>query len=136
MIRQPIKRYALVLAAWLPFFAIWTLYAMSYAHYGVAAALVTSLISMGSASLLGIVVWHVCRLRPWPLRLDLKFYVLQVFLASMYSLLWSISVEGLESVRRGAHPWQGFWRSPFLPWQLLTGVWLYGLFAGVSYAVQ
>jgi len=26
--------------------------------------------------------------------------------------------------------------NPFLPWQLLTGVWLYGLFAGVSYAVQ
>ena len=33
MIRGVIRRYAIVLAAWLPFFAIWVLYAMLYAHY-------------------------------------------------------------------------------------------------------
>jgi two-component system LytT family sensor kinase len=136
MIRKAIKRYAIVLAAWLPFFGIWVLYAMSYAHYRLSAALVTSLISMGSASLLGIGAWHVCQRWPWPLRLDLKFYLLQIFFASVYSILWSIAVEALEALRRGASFLQGLWRSPFLPWQLLTGVWLYGLFAGVSYAVQ
>ena len=31
--REVIKRYAIVLAAWLPFFAIWVLFAMLYAHY-------------------------------------------------------------------------------------------------------
>jgi signal transduction histidine kinase len=136
MMRQVIQRYAIVFAAWLPFFAIWILYAMAYAHYTLRAALLISMISMGSASLLGIGAWHVCQRWPWPLRLDLKFYVLQVFFAFMYSSLWSISVEVLESLRRGTIPLRGFWRNPFLPWQLLTGVWLYGLFAGVSYAVQ
>jgi signal transduction histidine kinase len=134
--RKVIKRYAIVLAAWLPFFAIWVLYAMSYAHYPLSAALVTSMISMGSASLLGIALWHVCQHWPWPFRLDLKFYLLQIFFACVYSILWSIAVEVLESLRRGTSLLQGFWRSPFLPWQLLMGVWLYGLFAGVSYAVQ
>jgi signal transduction histidine kinase len=135
MTRGVIKRYAIVLAAWLPFFAIWVLYAMTYAHYRFPAAVVTSLISMGSASLLGIVAWHVCQRWPWPLRLDLKFYLLHIFFACLYSIFWSIAATGLESLRRGTNPFD-FWRAPFLGWQLLMGVWLYGLFAGVSYAVQ
>jgi signal transduction histidine kinase len=133
--RKAIRRYAIVLAAWLPFFAIWTLFAMLYAHYPWRAALATSLISMGSASLLGITVWHVCRRLPWPLRLDLKFYVLQILFASVYSILWSILAYWLDSIRRESNTWD-LWRSPFLGWQLLMGLWLYGLFAGVSYAVQ
>jgi histidine kinase/histidine kinase/DNA gyrase B/HSP90-like ATPase len=44
--------------------------------------------------------------------------------------------HGLESLRRGANPLRDFLKSPVLGWQLLMGVWLYGLFAGVSYAVQ
>jgi two-component system LytT family sensor kinase len=136
MIRKAIKRYAIVLAAWLPFFAIWVFFAMLYAHYPLPAALATSMISMGSASLLGIAVWHVCQRWPWPLRLDLKFYLLQTFFASMYSILWTIIVHWIESSRRATNASEDFLRSPLLGWQLLTGVWLYGLFAGVSYAVQ
>jgi len=129
------RRYAIVLAAWLPFFAIWTLFAVLYANYPWRSALATSLISMGSASLLGIAVWHLCRRLPWPLRLDLKFYLLQIFFASVYSILWSVIAYSLEMLRRGGGTWD-IWRYQFLGWQLLMGVWLYGLFAGVSYAVQ
>jgi hypothetical protein len=136
MMARVVRRYAIVFAAWLPFFAIWVLYAMSYAHYRLSAALITSLISMGSASLLGIAVWHVCWRWPWPLRLDVKFYLLQICFAIAYSVLWSITAIGLESLRRGANPLRDIWKAPFLGWQLLMGVWLYGLFAGVSYAVQ
>jgi len=134
--RKAIKRYAIVLAAWLPFFAIWVFFAMLYAHSPLRVALVTSMISMGSASLMGIAVWHVCQRWPWPLRLHLKFYLFQIFFASVYSILWSISVYWLESIRRGSNALQDFRSSPFLGWQLLTGVWVYGVFAGVSYAVQ
>src|SRR5215472_5100712 len=132
--RGAIRRYTIVLAAWLPFFVIWTLFAMLYAHYPWRAALATSLISMGSASLLGIGVWHVCRRLPWPLRVDLKFYLLQILFASVYSISWSVITFSLESTRRGSSPWD-ILRYPFLGWQLLMGLWLYGLFAGVSYAV-
>ena len=51
--RKTIKRYVIFLAAWLPFFASWVLFAMLYGHIPLRAALVTSMISMGSASLLG-----------------------------------------------------------------------------------
>jgi len=134
--QKTIRHYAIVLAAWLPFFIIWVFYARSYAHYPLRAALLTSLISMGSASLLGMAVWHVCQRWPWPLRLDLKFYLLQISFAVLYSILWSVAVEWLESLRRGTNALPDFWKNPFLGWQLLTGLWLYGLFAGVSYAVQ
>ena len=87
---------------------------------------------MGSASLFGIAVWHVCRRWPWPLQLNGKFYLVHLFLASLYALLWNLAVYGLESVRRGTNELHDFWRSPVLGWQLLMGVWLYGLFAGVS----
>src|SRR6266699_1347605 len=136
MIPEVVRRYAIGLAAWLPFFVIWVLFALLYVHYSLRAALVTSLISMGTASLLGIGAWHVCQRRPWPLRLDLKFYLLQIFFASAYSILWNILVYSLESIRRGTSPLHDLWKSPLLGWQLLTGVWLYGVFAGVSYAVQ
>ena len=134
--QKVIRRYATVLAAWLPFFVTWVLFAMLYAHYPLRAALLTSLIAMGSASMLGIGVWHVCQRRPWPFLPDLKFYLLQVFFAAVYSIIWNLSVYSLESIRRGTNPLQDLLRSPLLGWQLLTGVWLYGLFAGVSYAVQ
>jgi len=134
--RKAIQRYAMVFVAWLPFFAIWVLFAMVYGRYRLSAALVTSLISMGSASLLGIAVWHVCQRCPWPLQLSLKFYLQQVFFASVYSILWTLSAESFDSIRRGVRPLQGLWQTPFLGWQLLMGLWLYGLFAGVSYAVQ
>jgi signal transduction histidine kinase len=133
---KPLHRYALVVVAWLPFFAIWVLIALSYGNTTVSSALLTGTISMGSASLMGIAVWHVCQRWPWPLRLDLKFYFLQIFFASGYSILWFISVDGLEALRRHVNPLRDFWKSPILGWQLLMGLWLYGLFAGVSYAVQ
>ena len=131
-----IKRYGIAFAAWLPFFAVWVFYAMSIAHYSLRAALLASLISMGSASLLAIPVWHLCQRRPWPARVKFTFYLQQILFASAYSLFWSIAVALFDGLRRGINPWHGFWKNPFLPWQLLTGIWLYGLFAGVSYAVQ
>jgi signal transduction histidine kinase len=134
--RKAIKRYAIVLAAWLPFFVIWVFFMMSYARFPLFSAVLTSMISMGSASLLGIGVWHVCQRWPWPLRLNGKFYLLHILLASLYAFLWNLAIYGLESVRRGTNELHDFWRSPVLGWQFLMGIWLYGLFAGVSYAVQ
>lgn len=134
--RKVIKRYAIVLAAWLPFFVIWVFFTMSYARFPLFSALLTSVISMGSASLLGIAVWHVCQRWPWPLQLNGKFYLTHLILASMYALLWNLAVYGLESVHHGKNELHDFWQSPVFGWQLLMGVWLYGLFAGVSYAVQ
>src|SRR5882762_457437 len=108
MFRKTIRRYAIVLAAWLPFFALWVLFAMSYAHDRIFAVLVPSLISMGSAGLLGIAVWHICRRWPWPLGFSLRFYLLQLLFALLYAVAWTAAVYGLEFLRLGSAV-QGFW---------------------------
>lgn len=131
-----LKRGALVLAAWLPFFAVWVLFARLYARYDWPAALATSLNSMGSASLLGLGVWWIAQRWPWPLRLGLGFYLRHIGFAAAYSASWCLVVHALEVLRLGEKAPQNVWSSPILGWQLLMGAWLYGLFAGVSYAVQ
>jgi len=135
MIRKLIGRSAIVLAAWLPFFALWVLFALSFARDSFRTVFVASLITMGSAGLLGIAVWHTCRRWPWPFRFNLKFYSLHVVFALLYAGAWTIAVFAIESLRRGGLV-PGFWSGPILARQLLIGFWFYAIFAGVSYAVQ
>jgi hypothetical protein len=132
---KALKRYVILLMAWLPFFVAWVLTAKAYGQMSLLGALVSSAISMGTATLIGASVWHSCRLWPWPLHPTISFYVLHASLATAYALLWNLAVCFLESIRRGSIIWD-FWSSRAIGWQLLTGVWIYGLFAGVSYAVQ
>src|SRR6266852_4273716 len=135
MVRKRIKRCAIALAAWLPFFAIWLLVAMSFARDRFSAVLIESLISMGSAGLLGIAVWYVCQRCPWPLGFKLNFYLLQLFFAMVYGIAWTASIYGLESLRvRNAL--QSSWSWAVLGRQTLMGVWFYAVFAGISHAVQ
>jgi hypothetical protein len=134
--RREIRRYAMVLAAWLPFYAVWVLIAVVYAHLPLRSSLILSLISIGSASLLGIPVWHICQRRPWPLRLDLRFYLFHIVCAFTYSIAWTLLVFLLEALEFQWRGWDNLSKSPILGWELLMGVWLDGLFAGISYAVQ
>ncbi len=135
MIRQLIRRCAIVLAAWLPFFAIWLLVAMSFARDRLSAVLIGSLISMGSAGLLGIAVWHGCQRWPWPLGFKLKFYLLQIFLAVGYGIALAAAVDGLEFLRN-RNALHGFWSWSALGRQVVLGIWFYAVFAGIFHAVQ
>ncbi len=135
MIRRAVRRCAIALAAWLPFFAFWLLVALSFARGGFSAVLIGSLISMGSAGVLGIAVWYACQRWPWPLGFRLNFYLLQIFYAVVYGVAWTAAVYGLESLR-GGNAQQGFWSSPALGRQMLMGIWFYAVFAGISHAVQ
>jgi hypothetical protein len=133
--RNIIRRGAIVLAAWLPFFAVWLLVGLSFAREPFSAVLVASLISMGSAGLLGIAVWYACQRRPWPLGFRLKFYLLQICFAVMYGGAWTLAIYGIEYLRHGSAV-HGYWSWPTISRQLLMGIWFYALFASISYAVQ
>src|SRR5260370_38933493 len=135
MIRQIIKRCAIALAAWLPFFAIWLLVAMSFARDRFSAVLIGTLLSMGSAGLLGIAVWYVCQRWPWPLGFRLNFYFLQSSIPVSYGVAWTAAIYGLEFLRRGSAV-QGFWSWSALGRQMLMGIWFYAVFAGIFHAVQ
>ena len=136
MMSKAIRRYTIVFAAWLPFFVIWVFFSMIYAGATLGGALITGAISMGSASLLGIGVWHVCQRWPWPLRLSIGFYLLHILLACAYAVAWIVATAGLESIHHGKNVFPEVLASRVLGWEALMGLWLYGLFAGVSYAVQ
>ncbi|HWZ98898.1 MAG TPA: histidine kinase [Candidatus Dormibacteraeota bacterium] len=136
MKRSAFTRYLMMFLAWLPFFVVWMLITITYGHIRFSNALTLSLVATGSASLFGVVVWHICKRWPWPLRLSLKFYLFHIFMAAVYAFLWIAFGFAFESAQMGVNRFRGFWHSPFLGWELLMGVWLYGVFAGVSYAVQ
>src|SRR5215467_11308731 len=135
MLLKVIRRWVIVLTAWLPFFALWVLFAMSFARDPLPKIFLESLISMGSAGLLGIAVWHGCRRWSWPLGFSFSFYLVHVLCAFLYAAGWTIAVYGLESLRRGRLV-PGFWTWPVLIRQLLIGFWFYAIFVGISYAVQ
>jgi two-component system LytT family sensor kinase len=131
-----LKRYGVILLAWMPFFVVWTLLALSYGRMSLRGALVTTAISMGGATALGTGVWYLCGRLPWPLRPTLKFYLIHTALALAYTIIWTTLICAFESIRQGEGIFHQYWRSPEFGWQLLTGAWIYCLFAGVSYATQ
>jgi Histidine kinase len=135
MVRSVIRRCAIAFAAWLPFFAIWLLFAVSIAPEPFSAVFLATLISMGSAGLLGIAVWYACRRCPWPAQFSLGFYVLQIVFALLYGVAWTGVVYGLDTLRRGSVA-EAYWTWPGLSRQALIGVWFYAIFAGLSHTVQ
>lgn len=135
MTRKRIRSFAIGFATWLPFCTLWVLFAMSTSRERLSTVLLASLISTGSAGLLGIGVWHVCGRIPWPLRFSVRFYALQIVLGLVYATTWTALLVALESLRGGSviqnsWSWGGALR------QLLIGFWYYAVFAGISYAVQ
>ncbi len=135
MVRKVLRQSLIALAAWLPFFVLWLLFAMSFARDPFSAIFISSLISMGTAGLLGVPVWQLCRRWLWPPGFSPNFYLLHVVLALVYAAAWIIAVDGLDALRRGSPP-PGFWSVPVLTRELMTGVWLYTIIAGISYAIQ
>jgi signal transduction histidine kinase len=134
-VRRDIPRtIALGFLAWLPFFVLWTAVMLSSGQVTFAAAVVSGLTSMGSAGLLGILVWIACKRWPWPLGFRLSFYALQIGLAIVYGLVWTAVLFAFESalgLDGGRLRSWGAWGR-----QALLGVWFYAVYAGLSYATQ
>lgn len=133
--RTWLRPCAVAVVMWLPFFAIWTLVTMSFGSLAWPTVLANSLISMGSAGVLGIAVWYACRRWPWPHGFDVKFYLLQLVLAIVYGALWTAAICLME-YRRGAPGLAALLTWPALARQSLMGVWFYAVFAGISHSVQ
>jgi two-component system, LytTR family, sensor kinase len=135
MSRTLLQRGAIALLTWLPFFAIWTLVTMSFGRFPLSTVLASSLISMGSAGLLGIGVWYACKRWPWPLGFKLRFYLLQIVLALLYGTTWTATICLLEYAR-GATGLAALLTWPGLARQTMLGVWFYAVLAGIGHAVQ
>jgi two-component system, LytTR family, sensor kinase len=133
--RTSIRRCLITLAAWLPFFLLWTAVALSSEQVTLRDALVQGLIAMGSAGVLGILVWFTCKRWPWPLEFRLSFYVLQLALSLLYGVAWTATMIGLEYLQRPSAV-AAFMSWPLLGRTVLLGIWLYAVLAGMFHAVQ
>ncbi|MDH3224542.1 MAG: histidine kinase, partial [Gemmatimonadota bacterium] len=125
-----------VALAWVPFYVLWTLFVLSYGEATVGGALAGSAITITNAAALGGLVWYATGRFPWPDPVRLPFYGLHGVLAGAYSVAWFMAGVAISWIR-GIEPVNlRFWEWENIGWRFLMGVWLYGLVAGVSYALR
>jgi signal transduction histidine kinase len=126
--------WLLLFVAWLPIWAAFTALIL-VAHPNVTG---TGAVWIGfrlvvAGALLGEILRSILDKLPWPRPLELRFVALQGLIAALYSICWLLLnslVESLVQLR-----WV-FALGPGLGPNLVMGIWLYGLVAGVVYANQ
>ncbi|MBV8519387.1 MAG: histidine kinase [Acidobacteria bacterium] len=136
LVRTLLRNLALLVAAWLPFFSLWVFFAAAYGHQSVGAASYLAFYTIGSAAFLGLGVWYYCAAYRWPQEVRIGFYARHLAMASLYSALWILATYWIGSLRFHESLWHSIVTSQILGWQFVMGVWLYGLVAGVTYAMQ
>jgi signal transduction histidine kinase len=121
--------------AWVPVLIGYTNLLMQTRGLPFGVALEGALVYVASAALLGAVVWHATARVAWPDRKYAMFAVLQVLLGALFSLAWLTTIVGYLPTRVGI-PQAMRVASHFAGWQFLLGLWVYGVIAGVSYALR
>ena len=134
MLRNIIRRIAIALAAWLPFFTMWFLVTLSASREPFRVVLLASLLSMGTAGLAGIPIWYACKRWPLPPDFRFSFYVLHVGLAVLYGTSWT-ALTCVLLLLRGSLSMKQLTLAA-VSRQVVLGGWCYTIFAGISYAVQ
>jgi hypothetical protein len=119
--------------AWLPVLIGYANFLMRTRRYPLESAVEMSLVYVGSAALLGALVRRAASRAPWPDRKPAAFVVLQVVMASAFSLAW-LAVIVLHLLVRVGMTASMRLVSQFDGRQFLVGLWVYGIIAGVSYA--
>ncbi len=123
---------------WLPVWAWYaTLIVASHPGTRFHDVAFTSLIAIGCAAALGVVVYRLARRLPWPHPLRPGFVAVHVVAAAAYAVAWvalSLLVEHLVLSGLHGRPVAAT-RVPLIRY-LLMGGWLYLLVAGVTYATQ
>ena len=128
----------LQLLGWLP---VWALYTMLLGpanpvhRLSLPEAAFRGLFAIGTAALLGLLVQRLTLALPWPYPFRVRFLLLHVAAAALYSFIWVVLsgfiLQGVRPVPQGIVVVHLF----FVP-SFVLGVWLYVMVAGVSYATQ
>jgi len=126
-----------LLLGWLPVWALYTLMVSSAnpIHGGtpVGHAVLSGLIAVGIAALLGLLVQRITERVPWPHPMLPGFLAVHLAAAAVYSALWLTLKFGVELLM---HPQSTTSFHFLLLPNFVLGVWLYVMVAGISYAVQ
>jgi hypothetical protein len=128
-----------VIALWAPFWALWAMVSLAYPGETLTSASAGATAAIGAAALLGFGAWRFTGIYHWPSpeELGLKFYGIQLAMASGFSLVWLLAIAGTEAIgqhKELVHVVRDWWR--VLAWYFVLGIAIYGLVAGISYAVR
>lgn len=130
-------RVLLVMAAWLPLYALWMLFVLGYGEgVSLTRAAAEGLTTIGVAALLGFGVWWISGWFAWPDRLRAGFYLGHLGMGALYSVLLVGTGYVVGSVRMGVSIADLVRESRVVGWQFILGLVLYGLVAGISYAIR
>lgn len=126
-----------LLLAWGPFAIFWSMMTIVSFDVEPLGAFTQGVGTIGSAAVLSLVVWWLTGQRPWPPTIRPSFYAMHVIAGVTFSLAWlvfgivAVSLLNFEPLPNMVEAMQAF-----LGWRMLTGFWLYGLIAGVSYTLR
>ncbi len=125
-------------ASWLPLVAIYAgvLVAMTDGTLSIAHILMAAFLNALAPAVMGIVVWTLSGRLPWPERRHSVFLATHAALSVGFAggwVAWELLISGPFGPARP--PDYALLRY-VLPWQAIIGFILYGVVAGVSYAVR
>ena len=121
--------------AWLAAAVFWSIASAATAGSSPIAMLPWGLLTMGTAAVLGIGIWHLTSRVPWNWRTPATYVVHAAALVT-YSVIYATSWVWIELFTRPNDVLGLLRSSPVLGWNLMMGSWLYVLVAGVSYAIR
>jgi sensor histidine kinase YesM len=129
-------RFAILyILAWLPLAALYALVLGTRPDMDVFSTVMATLWTIGSAALLGAVVWWLSNRLQFQRSHLARFLVTHVVLAIVYGALLTLEIALSIYYRASKEQYDGFMREAF-GWQVLYGIALYGLIVGISYALQ
>ncbi|HEU5260756.1 MAG TPA: histidine kinase [Gemmatimonadales bacterium] len=125
-----------VALAWAPFAVLWTYLLRATYALPLSTALTYGTTTIGWAAVLGGGVWWLTGRLAWPSRLRLAFYLTHFGLAATYSVLWCLGGSVTVALIAKRNFVELVTTSPVIGFQFVTGCWIYGLVAGLSYTVR
>src|SRR5512140_1644971 len=123
-----------LLIGWLPVWGLFTmLIIVAHADTTLHQALFLAFRSIAAAALLGVAVQKLTERVPWPGHVTAQFVGLHLVAALLYGIAWIVLNNVIASViHRAIIIVIGIGIGPYI----ITGVWIYVMIAGVSYAAQ
>ncbi len=125
------------IVAWIPFAILWAGFSLLSFEVTPRTAALSGINAIGWAALLSAGVVGFTGRLPWPAQVKPGFYLAHVAAGVAFAALWLVlSATTGTLIFGGSVSEIPDAIMSFITWRLLTGLWLYGLVAGVSYAVR
>lgn len=123
-----------MIAAWLPALALWLAFAMAGGQVSLTAAFPPAVLTIAVAAVVGLAIWEVCVRVPLPEKFRVTFFAIHLLAAIIYSAVWVIATIAIEPMITHKPMWDVLKSPRAFTWGL-TGIWLYAIVAGISYAI-